>query len=1052
MAYVTHLKPDGTYQPLKAHEENVAALAGKFAEALGAKAHGERTGLLHDIGKYSDNGQKRQRDPEHTAKVDHATAGAQLAWKLKDCVAAFAVAGHHGGLPDMGSGSDDGGGTLWARLNKPLTGGNDPSAWKNEIEIPEKICYPAWLETEKDARRLAMYTRMLFSCLVDADYLDTETAIQGGQPRGKGETLERLLEKLNAHVAPWLEAPANDLCAKRSAILARCLHGGEDEQGLYTLTVPTGGGKTFIACNAVRPIFDALPATKTKAVVWLVPSDAILTQTAKALKDTSHPYRQKIDVDFGGRVEVYTKQELLNGQNFNPTAVTEQLSVMVLSYDSFRGRGKEVLKAYQENSNLAEFAKVLGKPDSPIEKADETALFQIINQLNPLVIVDESHHARSELSLEMLGNFNPCFVLDLTATPKKESNIISYVDAVQLKNEHMVKLPVIVYNRDSQSEVLIDAIDLRNKLEEIASAEYTKTGKYIRPIALFQAQPKGKEDATTFEKLRDKLVDAGIPAEQIAIRTADVNELKNTDLMSPSCPIRYIITVNALKEGWDCPFAYILASLANKTSQVDVEQILGRILRLPHTSQHTQSALNMSYVLTSSNDFNNTVAHIVKGLNSAGFSDKDYRIGESAKPQIPEQAAEQITLPDPQGTSKPESAEDDFSGLDGKLIGAELERRREQVQTPEIAPKADTMLDAAAEVEKAYTDAIQQTGNDPVMDNLPWEVRDKVKSFQVNPQFREDIETLQIPQFFLKIEQSLFTDGSFELLDKEMLAEGFTLKGKAYDIDFAAADDEIREIDVREQDGGLPKVFKMESAEQRYFKEWFNNLPPESRVRQCKDMMFNQLNKLNMVDAAELKAYINRIVDDMDKAQLAAMEKAPLGYAAKIRDKIETLLEAHYRETFEKWLETERIVCMPSFRLPASIHPASNTDIYARSLYTAEDGDMNKLEQKLIVELTALPNVRWWHRNIARQGFAINGFIKHYPDILIMTQSGKLICAETKGEHLKNDDSREKIALGQAWRTAAGKDFRYYMVFENEENLLPGAVSMSQFIDTVKAL
>ena len=820
--------------------------------------------------------------------------------------------------------------------------------------------------------------------------------------------------------------------------------------------VPTGGGKTFIACNAVRPIFDALPATKTKAVVWLVPSDAILTQTAKALKDTSHPYRQKIDVDFGGRVEVYTKQELLNGQNFNPTAVTEQLSVMVLSYDSFRGRGKEGLKAYQENSNLAAFAKVLGKPDSPIEKADETALFQIINQLNPLVIVDESHHARSELSLEMLENFNPCFVLDLTATPKKESNIISYVDAVQLKNEHMVKLPVIVYNRDSQAEVLTDAIDLRNKLEEIADAEYAKTGKYIRPIALFQAQPKGKEDATTFEKLRDKLVDAGIPADQIAIRTADVNELKNVELMSPNCPIRYIITVNALKEGWDCPFAYILASLANKTSQVDVEQILGRILRLPHTSQHTQSALNMSYVLTSSNDFNNTVAHIVKGLNSAGFSDKDYRIGESAKPQVPEQPAEQITLPDQQGCPEMEppleTAEDDFSGLDGKSIGAELERRREQAQTPETAPKADTMLDAAAEVEKAYTDAIQQTDNDPMMDNLPWEVRDKVKSFQVNPQFREDIETLQIPQFFLKIEQSLFTDGSFELLDKEMLAEGFTLKGKAYDIDFAAADDEIREIDVREQDGGLPKVFKMESAEQRYFKEWFNNLPPESRVRQCKEMMFNQLNKLNMVDAAELKAYIDRIVSDMDKAQLAAMEKAPLGYAAKIRAKIEVLLEAHYRENFERWMETERIVCKPSFRLPLAIHPTTHTDIYARSLYTAEDGDMNKLEQKLIVELTALPNVRWWHRNIARQDFAINGFIKHYPDILIMTQSGKLICAETKGDHLKNDDSREKIALGQAWRTAAGKDFRYYMVFENEENLLPGAMSMSQFIDTVKAL
>lgn len=183
--------------------------------------------------------------------------------------------------------------------------------------------------------------------------------------------------------------------------------------------VPTGGGKTFLACNAIKPVFETLPHTKTRAVVWLVPSDAILTQTVSALQDASHPYRQKIDVDFGGRVEVYTKQMLLNGQQFNPTAVTEQLSIMVLSYDSFRGRGKEGLKAYQENSNLVAFTKVLGKPDNPIQNADESAPFQIINQLSPLVIVDESHHARSDLSLEMLKNFNPCFVLDLTATPKK---------------------------------------------------------------------------------------------------------------------------------------------------------------------------------------------------------------------------------------------------------------------------------------------------------------------------------------------------------------------------------------------------------------------------------------------------------------------------------------------------------------------------------------------------------------------------------------------------------------------------------------------------------
>ena len=816
--------------------------------------------------------------------------------------------------------------------------------------------------------------------------------------------------------------------------------------------VPTGGGKTFIACNAIRPVFDALPVTKTKAVVWLVPSEAILTQTAKALKDTSHAYRQKIDVDFGGRVEVYTRQELLNGQNFNPTAVTEQLSIMVLSYDSFRTSRKDGRKAFQENSNLAEFPKVLGKPDSPIEGADETALFQIINQLNPLVIVDESHHARSDLSREMLANFNPCFVLDLTATPRKDSNIISYVDAVQLKTEHMVKLPVIVYNRDSQAEVILDAIELRNKLEELAAAEYAVSKKYIRPIVLFQAEPKGKEEATTFEKIREKLIAYDIPAEQIAIRTADVNELKSTELMSEDCPIRYIITVNALSEGWDCPFAYILASIANKTSQVQVEQILGRILRLPHTTQHGQPSLNMSYVLTSSNDFNETVKGIIQGLNDAGFSDKDYRVSEPPAPKVPDPVQITIDKGCPKMETPLESPEEDVSGVDWKLVNEEYQRRREAEKSPETAPKADSMLSEAESAGQAYNAAIQQSGNDPYLQKTPWEVREQMPTFDVKPEFREDIERLVIPQFFAAIPDTLFTDGSHVLLDEAQLSEGFTLKNKDCDIDFAAADDGIVKVDIENKENGLPRVFKMSSPEQQYFKEYFNSLPPESRVRQCKEMMLRQLNKLNGVDTAELKAYIERIVGNMSKDQLAAMEKAPLGYAKKIKDKVQALLEQHCRENFSDWLSTERIVCLPYYRLPDTIHPATHTDIYAKSLYQAEDGDMNKLEQKLIMELTALPNVRWWHRNISRQGFCINGYINHYPDILIMTEKGKVILAETKGEHLKNDDSREKIDLGAMWSGHAGNQYRYFMVFEKDADLPKGAVSMSKFVEIVAAL
>ena len=105
MAYVTHLKPDGTYQPLKAHEENVAALAGKFAEAFGAKAHGERTGLLHDIGKCTPEFQARLHGG---AIVDHSTAGAKLAFSRRNLPAALAIAGHHGGIPDVGNPKADG--------------------------------------------------------------------------------------------------------------------------------------------------------------------------------------------------------------------------------------------------------------------------------------------------------------------------------------------------------------------------------------------------------------------------------------------------------------------------------------------------------------------------------------------------------------------------------------------------------------------------------------------------------------------------------------------------------------------------------------------------------------------------------------------------------------------------------------------------------------------------------------------------------------------------------------------------------------------------------
>lgn len=163
-------------------------------------------------------------------------------------------------------------------------------------------------------------------------------------------------------------------------------------------------------------------------------------------------------------------------------------------------------------------------------------------------MVDESHRAETELSEEMLVNLNPRYILGLTATPQKNANIISYVDAIALKNEQMVKLPVVAYNLPSRESVIEKAVHLRNSLEKKAIELQASGGKYIRPIVLFQAESRTREDAVNYDKIKKQLTEAGIPAEQIAIKVADKDEIRAHDLLSPECPIRYIITVDALKE------------------------------------------------------------------------------------------------------------------------------------------------------------------------------------------------------------------------------------------------------------------------------------------------------------------------------------------------------------------------------------------------------------------------------------------------------------------------------------------------------------------------
>ena len=805
--------------------------------------------------------------------------------------------------------------------------------------------------------------------------------------------------------------------------------------------VPTGGGKTFIAANSIKTIYDAMPTVTTKAVVWLVPSDAILTQTYAALSDTHHPYRKKIDVDFGGAVEVYSKSQLLNGQNFNPTSVTEQLSVFVLSYDSFRTSKKDGRKAFQENGNLATFPKYMKDKDVLLPDTDETALIQVIRSLNPIVIVDESHHATSKLSVEMLENFNPCFVLDLTATPKKKSNIISFVDAAQLKKANMVKLPVIVYNRKSQSDVYGDAIHIRRKLEAQAKVEQAETGRYIRPIVLFQAQPRIGTESTTYDKIKNTLIEAGISQEEIAIKTADKDELKGVNLLSSDCPIRYIITVNALKEGWDCPFAYVLATVANRTSTVDVEQILGRVLRLPYTKKNKSNVLNISYVITSSADFGKTLDNVVKGLNSAGFSEKDYRAKD-----VDEDFSEPVAQPTLNLFDEPT---EELPEVDTEELKRRIEIMQQEPESTESI-ESDDMLAAALAQNEAYEDMVSRA-EETAVNNAPTEVRDKMNVFRMNEEYAEEAAALRFPQFMMKVGPSFFSDDEYVPLKLEHLEDGFTLKDKDTQIDFSTVDAEMARVDIDDSAEAVPKVWQIKGADSTYYKEWFNSQPSEVRLSQCKGLIRKQISKMNSINDRELLDYIDRVVDNMTEDQLSDMEQSPYPYIKKVEDKVKALLAAHRMDIFNLWLEQGKIECRANYALKSTVSPTSFFSSFPKSLYTSEE-DVNDYERKVVWQLSSMDNIKWWHRNISRLGFQINGAVHAYPDIIAMTESGKILMIETKGDHLDNAESKTKAIIGSKWDSLSGSKYRYFMVFQTKSPDYPGAYSYDRFFEIINKL
>jgi CRISPR-associated endonuclease/helicase Cas3 len=275
--YLAHIAKDGRKQTVLEHLQGTAALAKEFALPFGGGEQAELAGLAHDLGKYTTGFQRRL---EGGPKVDHATAGAFLCCQTQQPFAAFAAMGHHGGLPD-GGGKGDGpeSGTFLGRINKAAQGRLEScEAWRAELSLPSPM-RPAHCDTPLEGM---FFTRMLYSCLVDADYLDTE-AFMEGRGRERGEcSMEQLWEKLRQYTSGWFP-PKGELNRRRCAILDQCMREGEERApGLFTLTVPTGGGKT------VASLAFAIAHAKRhglRRVIYVIPYTSIIEQTAQTFRD-----------------------------------------------------------------------------------------------------------------------------------------------------------------------------------------------------------------------------------------------------------------------------------------------------------------------------------------------------------------------------------------------------------------------------------------------------------------------------------------------------------------------------------------------------------------------------------------------------------------------------------------------------------------------------------------------------------------------------------------------------------------------------------------------
>lgn len=759
----------------------------------------------------------------------------------------------------------------------------------------------------------------------------------------------------------------------------------------FYLKIPTGGGKTLLACHTIDLINRIYLKKQTGIVLWIVPTTQIYRQTLANLKNREHSYRQVLDIASGGRTLILEKTD-----RFTPIDVEENLVVMLLMLPSASRQNKEVLKVFKDSGGFTEFfppeddrdgnEKLLkqfpnldyfGDENSFWGKTVKTSLGNVLRILRPIIIIDEGHKAYSSTAQETIRNFNPAIIVELSATPPKNSNILISITGQELNREEMIKLDLHITNKTSLDwkDTMLAAVEKRNVLEQKAKEYEARTGEYIRPICLVQVERTGKEQRGTkyvhAEDVKEYLIkQCGIREEEVAIKSSEKDDIEGIDLLSKDCPVRYIITRQALQEGWDCAFAYVLAILTNPASQLSITQLVGRILRQPRARKTKVKELDESYVFCYRQRAKEVLDSVKAGFEMEGLGDLAGRVS--------------VDVGDAEGI---EETKERFVGY------------RERFKKFEG---------------KIYLPKFVIQENDGWRDvNYEMDILSRVDWSKVNLQ-----DLLDIPLAEIKAKEEELTVGLSA--DKEKLIEEkerITREG-GLEVDIVFVTRQVLDI--------VPNPWTAYDISKKvidlFIAQYGSKVVADNLV-----FIVEELRKHLAKERDRLAEQVfRRLVEE--KVLCFFLLSGRGGYKLPSRIKVKKNSKSLVRH---------------------------NNTLIQRSLFEfVPEEDFNDTEKAVAIYLDEQEKLLWWYRNLSRQDYYIQGWKKHkiYPDFIFadthaerQNDYNKVYVIETKGLHLKNEDTEYKRnvfdfcnRLGQQkdWRELNqefdGKKVEFQVIYEDE--------------------